>query len=142
MISVSVTDRLEVVVEHNIVIVLWHVARQSEVFAEKSDELIARAVVGNLGRLCPHVREHDVEELFAVAPALDTRVDEKVEDGQRFHFDHLAAPASNEQLLVANFEEPDALRALGPHDYDVPIRLQLAKRRDRRRQLLSLENEE
>ena len=69
-----------VVIEYDVVVVLFHVVTQAEMLGKESHQLVTRSVVSDHGRLRVHVFKHDIEELPALASPLDARVDKEVED--------------------------------------------------------------
>ena len=99
-------------------------------------------IVGKLCWLHALVLQHDVEELPTMAPSLDARVNVEVEHAHWLDFLYFSAPPANEQLLHANFEEPDTLIALSSNKDDMAICTKFADRCDLTGQSLSLVSRE
>lgn len=118
--------KCKVVIKDNIIVVLLDVAFQPKVLTQEPHQLVTGPIVSNQSRLAAHVSQHDVKETFAVASALHLGINVEIEDGQRFHFVHLASAPPHEKLLVANFDEANSLVTLCFDEQDVLVCLQLA----------------
>ena len=122
----------EVVVEHHIVVVLLDMALQAKMLGQEPHQLVTWPIVSNQSRFATHVSKHNIKETFSIASSLHLGINVEIEDGQRFHFVHLASAPPHKELLVANFDEANSLVALGLDEQDVLVGLQLAKRRNSR----------
>ena len=93
---------------------------------KETHQLVTRTIICDESRLRVHIGEHDVEKTFAIATTLDLGINIEIEDGQRFHFVHLATASPHKKLLIADFDEANSLVALSLDEQNVLIRLQLA----------------
>lgn len=100
-----------VVVEHNIIVVLRHIGFQTKVLAQEGDQLGTRSIVCKLARVDSLMLQHRVKQSFTEATTLHSLVDIKVQDTKWPHFNETAIAISDEQLLVADLEETNALVA-------------------------------
>ena len=116
---------VEILIENDVVIVLWHKTFQSEVLCHEPDQLRAGTVIRKLVRQHTFKFEHGVKELLPVTPSLHLAINVEIQDAKWLNFDQVVAARANEQFLVADFDKPDALGAIALDEARVVVGRQL-----------------
>lgn len=113
--SSQLLGRLPVSVEHDEIIILWHVLFETIVFSEERNELIARSIVGQLLGAQALASQHIFKKCFTISSALHRLVNVKIEHADWLDFLDGTVVVPYEQVALASFQNTYGRLALGLH---------------------------